>query len=166
MIEGVQPESPARAAGPESESGAHRPVLSFVRRSGRLDKRLQKAWDRYSSEYLIELNDTDTSLGIREGMRFGRNSIKRYWGNTHPLVVEVGTGQGENIAAAAAAHPELNFLALEVYDPGIAHTMLLAGKQGLKNLRIAQVNAPELFACMDGGSIAEVWTFFPDPWPR
>ncbi|MGO3358814.1 MAG: tRNA (guanosine(46)-N7)-methyltransferase TrmB [Bifidobacterium crudilactis] len=166
MIEGVQPESPARAAGPESESGAHRPVLSFVRRSGRLDKRLQKAWDRYSSEYLIELNDSDTSLGVREGMRFGRNSIKRYWGNTHPLVVEVGTGQGENIAAAAAAHPELNFLALEVYDPGIAHTMLLAGKQGLTNLRIAQVNAPELFACMDGGSIAEVWTFFPDPWPK
>ena len=60
----------------------------------------------------------------------------------------------------------MNFLALEVYDPGVAHTMLLAGKQGLTNLRIAQVNAPELFKAAADGSIAEVWTFFPDPWPK
>ena len=44
--------------------------------------------------------------------------------------------------------------------------MLLAGKQGLANLRIAQVNAPELFKAAADGSIAEVWTFFPDPWPK
>ena len=44
--------------------------------------------------------------------------------------------------------------------------MLLAGKQGLTNLRIAQVNAPELFKAAADGSIAEVWTFFPDPWPK
>lgn len=50
--------------------------------------------------------------------------------------------------------------------PGVAHTMLLAGKQGLGNLRIAQVNAPELFKVAADGAIAEVWTFFPDPWPK
>lgn len=166
MTEGAQLRSVEASPELESENGPRRPVLSFVRRSGRLDKRLQKAWDRYSSEYLIQLNDSDTSLGMREGLSFGRNSIAHYWGNDHPLVVEVGTGQGENIAAAASAHPELNYLALEVYDPGIAHTMLLAGKQGLTNVRIAQVNAPEFFECVENGVIAEVWTFFPDPWPK
>ena len=50
--------------------------------------------------------------------------------------------------------------------PGVAHTMLLAGKQGLGNLRIAQVNAPELFKVMADGVAAEVWTYFPDPWPK
>ena len=53
-----------------------------------------------------------------------------------------------------------------MYDPGVAHTLLLAGKQQLGNLRIAQVNAPELLAATAPGSIAEVWTFFPDPWPK
>ena len=48
----------------------------------------------------------------------------------------------------------------------MAHTLLLAGKQNLKNLRIAQINAPELFKAAVDGSIAEVWTFFPDPWPK
>ena len=48
----------------------------------------------------------------------------------------------------------------------MAHTLLLAGKQGLTNIRVAQVNAPELFKVTAAGTVAEVWTFFPDPWPK
>lgn len=97
---------------------------------------------------------------------FDQAYIRETWGNTNPLIVEIGSGQGENVVAAAASQPDVNFLALEVYDPGVAHTLLLAGKQNLKNLRIAQINAPELFKAAVDGSIAEVWTFFPDPWPK
>lgn len=103
---------------------------------------------------------------MRDDFTLDRDTIAVTWGNANPLIVEIGTGQGENIVAAAAAHPDVNFLALEVYDPGVAHTLLLAGKQRLGNLRIAQVNAPELLAATAPGSIAEVWTFFPDPWPK
>ena len=143
-----------------------RPVLSFVRRSGRLDARLQRAWDNYADTYLLDINDGEGSLDVRDDFTLDRDTIAVTWGNANPLIVEIGTGQGENIVAAAAAHPDVNFLALEVYDPGVAHTLLLAGKQNLKNLRIAQINAPELFKAAVDGSIAEVWTFFPDPWPK
>ena len=30
-------------------------VLSFVRRSGRLDDRLQRAWDNYAGTYLLDI---------------------------------------------------------------------------------------------------------------
>ncbi len=143
-----------------------RKVLSFVRRSARLDARLQRAWDNYSDVYLLDVNAGEGSLDVREGFVFDAAYVGDAWGNDNPLIVEIGSGQGENVVAAAAAHPETNFLALEVYDPGVAHTMLLAGKQGLGNLRIAQVNAPELFKAAADGSVAEVWTFFPDPWPK
>lgn len=113
-----------------------------------------------------EINAGEGSLDVRGDLVFDRAYIADVWGNVNPLIVEIGTGQGENVVAAAAEHPDMNFLALEVYDPGVAHTMLLAGKQGLTNLRIAQVNAPELFKAAADGSIAEVWTFFPDPWPK
>ena len=141
-------------------------VLSFVRRSGRLDARLQRAWDTYAGTYLLPLNAAEGSLDIRDDWRLTREWIHDTWGNTHPLVIEIGTGQGENIVAAAAQHPQTNYLALEVYDPGVAHTMLRAGKQQLGNLRIAQINAPELFAKADAATVSEVWTFFPDPWPK
>ena len=143
-----------------------RKVLSFVRRSARLDARLQRAWDTYADTYLLNINAGEGSLDVREGFVFDQAYIRETWGNTNPLIVEIGSGQGENVVAAAAARPDVNFLALEVYDPGVAHTLLLAGKQGLTNIRVAQVNAPELFKVTAAGTVAEVLTFFPDPWPK
>ena len=141
-------------------------VLSFVRRSGRLDARLQRAWDNYAADYLLDVNAGEGSLDVREGFVLDGDYVRSVWGNANPLIVEIGSGQGENVVAAAQANPGVNFLALEVYDPGVAHTLLLAGKNGLGNLRVAQVNAPELFKVMADGVAAEVWTFFPDPWPK
>lgn len=144
-----------------------RKVLSFVRRSPRLDDRLQRAWDTYAHDYLLSgINAGEGSLDPRADLTLDTAYVQRVWGNANPLVIEIGSGQGENVAAAAEVHPELNFLALEVYDPGVAHTLLLAGKRGLRNLRIAQVNAPELMKAVAPGVVSEVWTFFPDPWPK
>ncbi len=53
-----------------------------------------------------------------------------------------------------------------VDDPGVAHTLLLAGKQGLTNIRVAQVNAPELFKVTAAGTVGRGMDFFPDPWPK
>ena len=151
-----------------SVAGGHplHKVLSFVRRSGRLDSRLQRAWDKYADTYVLDIGAGNGLLDVRGGLSFDRGFIADVWGNDHALIVEIGTGQGENVVAAAAAHPETNYLALEVYDPGVAHTLLLAGKQGLSNIRVAQVNAPELFKVAASGVVAEVWAFFPDPWPK
>ena len=144
-----------------------RKVLSFVRRSPRLDDRLQRAWNNYAHDYLLsEINAGEGSLDPRADFTLDAAYARRVWGNTNPLIVEIGSGQGENVAAAAEAHPGLNFLALEVYDPGVAHTLLLAGKRGLRNLRVAQVNAPEFMKAVASGAVSEVWTFFPDPWPK
>ena len=159
---------PVAAMGTDhTEAPAHplHKVLSFVRRSGRLDDRLQRAWDNYAGTYLLDIA-AGNLLDVREGVTLDRAFVESAWGNDNPLIVEIGTGQGENVVAAAAARPETNFLALEVYDPGVAHTLLLAGKQGLTNIRVAQVNAPELFKVTAAGTVAEVWTFFPDPWPK
>lgn len=185
-----------------------RAVLSFVRRSARLDARLQRAKDSYSSKYLLDVSEGNGSLRLTKNLIIDREWISKNWGNSNPLVVEIGSGQGENIVSAASANPNTNFLALEVYDPGVAHTMLLASKcessresesssssssssesskplgestcgsfdssyndeskmsKGLKNLRIAQVNAPDFFKSCDSNVISEIWTFFPDPWPK
>lgn len=154
----------------DAEQAQHRhpfhKVLSFVRRSGRLDARLQRAWDNYAADYLLDVNAGEGSLDVREGFVLDGDYVRSVWGNANPMIVEIGSGQGENVVAAAQANPGVNFLALEVYDPGVAHTLLLAGKNGLGNLRVAQVNAPELFKVMADGVAAEVWTFFPDPWPK
>ncbi|WP_300765708.1 tRNA (guanosine(46)-N7)-methyltransferase TrmB [uncultured Bifidobacterium sp.] len=151
--------------GDDNGHPVHR-VLSFVRRSGRLDDRLRRAREKYGDRYLLVASDGAGSFDVRPGFVLDASLVACLWGRSRPLVVEVGTGQGENIVAAARSHPEVNFLAVEVYDPGVAHTMLLAGKADVDNLRIAQVNAPDLMAVISVGTVSEVWTFFPDPWPK
>ncbi|OXN00744.1 tRNA (guanosine(46)-N7)-methyltransferase TrmB [Bifidobacterium vansinderenii] len=145
----------------------HRELMSFVRRSSRLDKRLQKAWDNYAGTYLLDLPQVGgRELSVDPDFHFDRAFAERTWGNGNPLIVEIGTGQGENIVAAAQNNPETNFLALEVYRPGVAHALLKAGKYELSNLRVAEVNAPDLMKVCETGLLEEVWTFFPDPWPK
>jgi tRNA (guanine-N7-)-methyltransferase len=144
----------------------NRQVLSFVRRSGHFDNRLKRAWSRYAPQYLLDINTDADSLDLRPDFRFNQDFIARTWGRRARLIVEVGSGQGENIVAAAQANPDVDFLAVEVYGPGVAHTMLMAGKSELTNLRVAQANAPELFEVSAPAVASEVWTFFPDPWPK
>jgi tRNA (guanine-N7-)-methyltransferase len=158
-----------QAVQPNSQSGdgIHREVVSFVRRTSKLPPKLQKAWDEYARHYLLELPAGEGELSVDHDFELNGDYVRKHWGNENPLVIEIGTGQGENIAAAALANPDTNFLALEVYDPGVAHTLLRAGKHNIENLRIAQVNAAELFEyALAGESVKEVWTYFPDPWPK
>lgn len=150
--------------------GVHpRSIVSFVRRSTHLTPKLQKAWDSYARDFVLGIPHADPArdLSVAPDFRFDEAYVRRQWGNGNPLVVEIGTGQGENIAAAASREPDRNFLAVEVYAQGIAHTLHRIGEGNLTNLRIAEVNAPELFeTAFADGLLEEVWTWFPDPWPK
>jgi len=70
-------------------------------------------------------------------------------------------------AALAAAHPELNVAAFEVWRPGLAETMTWLDDAGVENVRLMSVDAVWSFAhLLSPATVTEVWTFFPDPWPK
>ncbi|MGP7960626.1 tRNA (guanosine(46)-N7)-methyltransferase TrmB [Sanguibacter sp. A247] len=138
--------------------------VSFVRRSGRLTDGQAKALERAGAHYLLDLPRDVARTSVDPAWRFDAAAV---YGRSAPLVVEVGSGMGENAVAAAATDPSRDVLALEVYLPGLAQTILGAERDGVTNLRLAQVNAPELFAtAIEPGTVDEVWVFFPDPWHK
>lgn len=63
-----------------------------MRRSGRLDDRLQRAWDNYADTYLLDIA-AGNLLDVREGVTLDRAFVESSWGNDNPLIVEIGTGQ-------------------------------------------------------------------------
>lgn len=163
----------APAAGPsdtrDGEDAAQRGTfrarpVSFVRRSGRLTDGQAKALERAGERYLLDVPRDVARTSVDPTWRLDPAAT---FGRTAPLVVEVGSGMGENAVAAAGADSSRDVLALEVYLPGLAQAVLGADRGGLTNLRLAQVNAPELFAtAIEPGSVDEVWVFFPDPWHK
>jgi tRNA (guanine-N7-)-methyltransferase len=138
--------------------------VSFIRRGGRLNERQQLAWDELSPGHVIEVPRAGPSTSVHPSFRF---DASRTFGRSAPLVVEIGSGRGEALVAAAKEHPDVDFLGLEVYIPGVAQTLVTMRHEGVTNIRMAIANAPEAFTAMlSPGSVREVRTWFPDPWHK
>ena len=74
---------------------------------------------------------------------------------------------GESTAQLAAAAPEVDHLAVEVYKPGLAQLLLRAEHLELSNLRLLRGDAVVLLReHVRPGSLTGVRIFFPDPWPK
>ncbi|BCT77560.1 tRNA (guanine-N(7)-)-methyltransferase [Sinomonas cyclohexanicum] len=151
--------------GSQASFGTYRrQPVSFVRRGTRLQGRRQAAWDEHADAFVVDVPRHVADTSVHPDYEF---DAAAEFGRPAPLVVEIGSGLGEAIVAAAEADPARNYLAVEVYKPGLANTLLRIGQRGLTNVRVVQANAPEVLGSMlPAGSVAELWVFFPDPWHK
>jgi len=93
--------------------------------------------------------------------------LDRAFGRGAPKVLEIGFGMGETTATIAAAHPEIDYLGVEVHTPGVGSLLIRIASLGLKNVRIIQHDAVEVLEQMIPlASLDGVHVFFPDPWPK
>ena len=138
-----------------TEAGAHRrPVRSFVLRGGRLTegqkRALEKLWPRY---------------GIEEGDAL--LDFSAVFGNSNPVVLDIGFGDGESTWQMARDRPAENYLGVEVHRPGIGHLLIRLKEHRLENVRIACADAVEFVGKrIAPRSLAGVRLYFPDPWPK
>jgi tRNA (guanine-N7-)-methyltransferase len=134
-----------------------REVLSYARRGSRFTPSQQGSWDAHHEKWVIPDEAVDDP-GFSLASWFGREA---------PVIVEIGSGIGEATAALAVQRPECDVLAFEVWRPGIAHTLGLLADAGADNVRLIGVDAVWALEHLFGpSSLEELWSFFPDPWPK
>jgi tRNA (guanine-N7-)-methyltransferase len=131
-----------------------RAIRSFVVRAGRMTagqaRALEALWPSHGVEYSPAPLDLDALFGRRA-----------------PRTLEIGFGNGEHLAALAAAHPERDYLGIEVHRPGVGHLFMLAQRDGLTNLRASAHDAVEVLReQIPPGALDEVLVLFPDPWHK
>lgn len=89
------------------------------------------------------------------------------FGRVAPLVLEIGFGMGESLLVMAAAHPDRDYLGVEVYRPGVGHLLQCLHENGMDNVRIVSEDAAEVLQQMiPAESLHAILVFFPDPWPK
>ena len=82
-----------------------------------------------------------------------------------PLEIEVGSGKGLFLAAAAANEPEKNFLGIEIAERYAVYAAARLAKRNLPNARMVAANAEQVFReLFPSASLAAVHVYFPDPW--
>lgn len=138
----------------EQEGKYIRKVRSFVKREGRLTKGQAKALELYWAEMGLEHASGLLDLAV-------------LFGNSNPLVLEIGFGMGKSLVEMAKQAPEKNFVGIEVHRPGVGACIALAKEQGVNNLKVFEHDAIEILAdCIADQSLDTVQLFFPDPWHK
>jgi tRNA (guanine-N7-)-methyltransferase len=131
-----------------------RSIRSFVTRAGRITEAQQRAlallWPKY-------------------GIEFGPEPLEplALYGRDAPRTLEIGFGNGENLATLARAHPERDFLGIEVHRSGVGRLLRTLESEQLTNVRLICHDAVEVLACQIAPHwLQEILIFFPDPWPK
>jgi len=148
----------------EDRPRVHREVVSFVRRSARMRPNQRRAWDAHHERFVLAVPQRETSTSIDPSARLDLAAV---FGRRAPLVVEIGPGPGDSLVAMATARPQVDVLAFEVYEPAAAQLVGALHRAQLGNVRIVVGNAAEgLRHLVPAGGLDQLWTFFPDPWPK
>jgi tRNA (guanine-N7-)-methyltransferase len=140
-------------------SVSERAIPSFVHHRARLTAGQQRAWDRWWPELGHEVADLVSGAEPFDP--------PAWFGRTGPLLLEIGSGMGETTAALAAAAPDVDHLAVEVFEPGLAQLLMRITEAGLGNVVPVRGDAVALLAeRVPADSLDGIRVFFPDPWPK
>jgi tRNA (guanine-N7-)-methyltransferase len=138
-----------------AETAPHlRKVRSFVRRPGRATAAQRRALAELLPRYGVNAPP-------------GRLDLRAIFGRDAPRVLDIGFGDGEALVTNALNNPGVDYVGVEVHEPGIGHLLLLLEHAGATNVRVIVRDAaevvPQLFA---DSSFDAVDLLFPDPWPK
>jgi len=137
------------------QQNKHRRIRSFVLRTGRLTPGQQRAFDEYWPNYGVDFIPEQEL------------DLQALFGNQHPVYLEIGFGDGESLAQMALAHPQRNYLGIEVHTPGVGHLLMRLAELELTNLRVMQHDAMDILQqSIAPASLTGVQLFFPDPWHK
>jgi tRNA (guanine-N7-)-methyltransferase len=132
-----------------------RDIQSFVRRQGRLTTGQKRAieyhWHRFG------LVCTTTPLNLDQA--FNRSASER--------ILEIGFGNGEALLTQAVLRPDVDFLGIEVHQPGVGHLLMRLVERELTNVRVICDDAVRVLReCLADAGFNRINIYFPDPWPK
>ena len=132
----------------------YRVVKTYVLRSGRMTQAQERDYRELSPVWCIPFSKT-------------KINFLDIFGNTNPVIAEIGFGMGTATAEIAASHPDINYIGIEVHRPGIGRLLGEIRKRDLKNLFIIEHDALEALETMFvDNSVNGFHVFFPDPWQK
>ena len=127
-------------------------IKSYSLRSGRMSDAQKRSYQNLAPYFCIPYNFEP--------------DFQRLFGNSNPLIIEIGFGSGFATASIAEDNPGINYLGIEVYRPGIGRLLWEIEKRQLKNIRIIEGDAAQILEQKIGNNTVSAFhIFFPDPWP-
>lgn len=126
-------------------------IRSYHARRGRLSPNQRRA--------LIDHQDLDLAT-------HGPVDLDAAFGRHAPKALEIGSGLGDATLELATANPDRDYIAADVHTKGIARTLLQIEHRNLTNVRVLHGDALAFLERLPDACLAEIFVWFPDPWPK
>jgi tRNA (guanine-N7-)-methyltransferase len=89
-----------------------------------------------------------------------------FFTNNHPIHIEVGTGKGRFVSEMAKAHPEINYIGVELQKSVIVAALDKVKEANIPNVCLLNQNVEDLLEFFVPGELSRVYINFTDPWPK
>ena len=89
-----------------------------------------------------------------------------YFGNNHPIVVELGCGRGEYTVAFAKSYLDTNFIGIDKKGARLWRGCKDAIEQNIPNAAFVRTQIDFIDYYFAPGEVSEIWVTFPDPQPK
>ncbi|MEI7723697.1 MAG: tRNA (guanosine(46)-N7)-methyltransferase TrmB [Bacteroidota bacterium] len=86
-----------------------------------------------------------------------------FFGNNHPIVVELGCGKGEYTVGLADRYRQRNFVGIDWKGARLWRGSKTVVEQDLKNVGFVRAMVDHVEQIFAPGEISEIWITFPDP---
>jgi len=106
---------------------------------------------------------TAPHLGTNADQGKMRGQWHTFFGNSNPIVLELGCGRGEYTVGLAQIFPEKNFIGIDIKGARMWAGAKEALQKGLKNVAFLRTNIEMLNHFFAENEIYEIWITFPDP---
>lgn len=103
---------------------------------------------------------------LREEQFEYRGRWREFFGNSNPIVLELGCGKGEYTVGLARRYPDSNFIGIDIKGARIWSGATQALRDGMENVAFVRTSIELLEHFFAPGEVAEIWITFPDPQMR
>ena len=106
-----------------------------------------------------------TYPALDEGFHLKSRWCSDFFGNSNPLVTELGCGKGEYTVGLAGLHPEKNYIGIDLKGARLWRGCKWVEEKGLRNAAFLRTRVDHILKVFGEGELSEIWITFPDPQP-
>ena len=91
---------------------------------------------------------------------------KDFFGNDHPIYLELGCGRGRFINQLAKMNPNINYIALDAHNELLIHVLRKANECQLNNIKVIPLYIENIGDIFAQDEIEKIYINFCNPWPN
>lgn len=90
-----------------------------------------------------------------------------FFGNDHPIHIEIGMGKGQFIIELARRNPDINYIGIEKYSSVLVRAIEKRElEENMQNLYFIRMDAEYIEKVFDKDEVSRIYLNFSDPWPK